>query len=180
MKFFQKSFRKDKLKKKRDSEVGGSVVSEVESRAHELPEAQKAADTPTPDKELVTVASKNLESIEAESLSQADLASSEPPVEPKSSPQEALREAAKKLKDRIEKSGIDSTQFGLDPIHGSYDINSLAGSLELGLDKLMEKTKVPEGSTENVAKALAKEWAKKSLPFLEKGLAAAEVYFPVP
>jgi len=173
MKFFQKSFRKDKLKKKRDSEVGGSAVSEVESRAHESPEAQKAADTPTPDKELVTVASK---SIEAES---PDLASSEPPVEPESSPQEALREAAKKLKDRIEKSGIDSAQFGLDPIHGSYDINSLAGSLELALDKLMEKTKVPD-STQNVAKAFAKEWAKKSLPFLEKGLAAAEVYFPVP
>jgi len=175
MKVFQKSFRKDKLKKKRDSEVGGSA--EVESRANESPEAQKAADIPTPDKELVTVVSKNLESIEAESLSQADVASSEPPVEPESSPQEALREAAKKLKERIEKSGIDSTQFGLDPIHGSYDINSLAGSLELALDKLMEKTKVPD-ATQNVAKAFTREWAKKSLPFLEKRLSTAQVYFP--
>ena len=110
------------------------------------------------------------------SLSDTEVASQPPFSEPESSPQEALREAAKKLKERIEKSGIDSTQFGLDPIHGSYDINSLARSLELALDKLMEKTKVPD-ATQNVAKAFTKEWAKKSLPFLEKGLSTAQVYF---
>jgi len=170
MKLFRKTFRKARETPK----AGGSAKSDVDSRALESPEPQKAADT---DKESVAVVSKNLESVEVKSLSETDVAVSEPSVEPESSPQEALREAAKKLKERIEKSGIDSTQFGLDPIHGSYDINSLAGSLELALDKLMEKTKVPD-ATQNVAKAFTKEWAKKSLPFLEKGLSTAQVYFP--
>jgi hypothetical protein len=167
MKFFRKG-RKDKKAK---ADPGSGLRSVDES-----PEVQNAADT-TPSRETsqpILVPDKVSATVSEKLEGEISHILSEPPFSVASSPKEALREAAEKLRQRIEKSGMDSKQFEFDPIRGSYDINSLANSLELALDKLMVKTKVPD-SNQNVAKAFTKEWVKKSIPFLEKGLAAAEV-----
>lgn len=96
------------------------------------------------------------------------------PVEPVGLPEEALLTSANDLKAKIVKLGMDGADFNFDPIPGSHDINTLVHSLEIALTELMKKTQV-SSSDQNVAKHFIKEWAQKTIPFLEKGLSAVEV-----
>ena len=165
MKFFPKA-REGKRAIAGSGYSPGSVDGlEVQPVDNPTSSGQTLRPTFVPDKDSPPVSEK----LESEASSKTEVPSA-------SSPQEALREAAEKLKQSIEKSGIDA-KLELDPIHGSYDINSLSNCLELALDKLIKKTNVADAN-QNIVKAFAKEWAKKSIPFLEKGLAAAEVSLP--
>jgi hypothetical protein len=100
--------------------------------------------------------------------------SSSSSLEVESAAEKALSEAAESLKTKIQKCGMDASEFELKPIRGSYDMNSIAHSVELCLGAIMDKADVPV-SNQNVVKTFAKEWGKKSIPFIEKGLDVAEV-----
>ena len=91
-----------------------------------------------------------------------------------SAAQRALNQSAEKLKEKIQRYGMGISEFNFEPIPGSYDMNSLAHNLEVCLGSIMDKANVAV-SNQNVVKTFAKEWAKKSIPFIEKGLQSAEV-----
>jgi hypothetical protein len=111
---------------------------------------------------------------EAESAPQRDIPSLSP-LEPNSTGERTLREAAENLKKELQKSGMDSSGFEFELIHGSYDMNTLAYNLERCLGAIMDNSNVSL-SNQNAVKTFVKEWAKKSIPFIEKGLTAAEVH----
>jgi hypothetical protein len=112
---------------------------------------------------------------EAVSAKQAEATQRSSEVE--SPAERALSEAAESLKAKIKKCGMDASEFEFTPIRGSYDMNSIAHSLELCLGAIMDKADVPL-SNQNAVKVFAKEWGKKSIPFIEKGLDFAGVLFP--
>jgi hypothetical protein len=98
-------------------------------------------------------------------------------LEVESAAEKALSEAAESLKTKIQNCGMEASEFELKPIRGSYDMNSISHSLDLCLGAIMDKADVPV-SNQNVVKTFAKEWGKKSIPFIEKGLDVAEVLSP--
>jgi hypothetical protein len=91
-----------------------------------------------------------------------------------SAAEKALSEAAESLNTNIQKCGMDASEVKLKPIHGSYDMNSITHSLEICLEDIMDKADVSV-SNKNTVKTFAKEWGRKAIPFIEKGLDVAEV-----
>lgn len=96
------------------------------------------------------------------------------PLVVESAAEKALSEAAENLNTKIQKCGMDASEFKLKPIRASYDMNSIAHSLEICLEGIMDKADVSV-SNKNAVKTFAKDWGRKAIPFIEKGLDVAEV-----
>jgi hypothetical protein len=82
-----------------------------------------------------------------------------------------LNEAVEKLKQKIPQDILASSTFEIKP---SADINSLANNIGSALVTMMEQRNIEKAKQSNV-KMMITEWAKKTIPFVEKGLTIANV-----
>jgi hypothetical protein len=82
-----------------------------------------------------------------------------------------LDEAGEKLKQKIPEDILASSTF---KIKASADINSLADNIGAALVTMMDQRKI-EKAKQSKVKTMITEWAKKTLPFVEKGLTLADV-----
>jgi hypothetical protein len=82
-----------------------------------------------------------------------------------------LNEAVEKLKQKIPQDILTSSTFEIKP---SADINSLANNIGSALVTMMEQRNIEKAKQSNV-KMMITEWAKKAIPFVEKGLTIANV-----
>jgi len=84
---------------------------------------------------------------------------------------ERLNEAGKKLRTKIPPNVLESAAF---EIKGTADINVLADNVGSALVKMMEERSVSK-SRQSRARVFVAEWAKKTVPFVEKGFTIANV-----
>jgi hypothetical protein len=82
-----------------------------------------------------------------------------------------LDTAAEKLKKKIPTETWGITSFDIKP---SADITSLAENIGTTLVTLMDKRNV-EKSKQTRVQGMVREWAKKTIPFVETGLTIANV-----
>jgi hypothetical protein len=86
-----------------------------------------------------------------------------------------LKEAAKTLEKLLPPDLLSSLRREMESTRGSADINALAESLGSIIEVLMRERDIEEAPS---GLSVIKVWAKKALPFLEKGLDVATVSSP--
>lgn len=82
-----------------------------------------------------------------------------------------LNEAGENLKQKIPEDILASSTFEIKP---SADINSLANNIGSALVTMMDQRNI-EKAKQSKVKTMITEWAKKTIPFVEKGLTIADV-----